>query len=71
MLPDVAPPPTTIGRPEARTEAVEDLVAHVLAGQVRIPVFQRDLAWNVRDVIDLFDSIGTASTTSSGTRRPG
>lgn len=57
MLPDVAPPPTTIGRPEARTEAVEDLVANVLAGHVRIPVFQRDLAWDVRDVIDLFDSI--------------
>lgn len=44
-------------RPEAGARSVDDLVAKVLAGQVRIPVFQRDLAWNSDDVIQLFDSI--------------
>lgn len=29
----------------------------VLAGMVRIPVFQRDLTWDSKDVLELFDSI--------------
>ncbi len=53
----VAAPSTTITRPEARTMAVEDLVAMVLAGAVRIPIFQRDLAWDSKDVVELFDSV--------------
>lgn len=44
-------------RPDARTESVEDLVAKVLRGEVRIPVFQRGLKWDAKDVVDLFDSI--------------
>lgn len=44
-------------RPEARTESVEDLVAHVLRGRVRVPTFQRGLKWERSDVRDLFDSI--------------
>lgn len=44
-------------RPEARTESVEDLIAAVLRGEVRIPEFQRGLEWRSSDVLDLFDSI--------------
>lgn len=44
-------------RPEARTESVEDLVDTVLRGEVRIPVFQRGLAWEPKHVLELFDSI--------------
>ncbi|MBK9034697.1 MAG: DUF262 domain-containing protein [Myxococcales bacterium] len=44
-------------RPDARAESVEDLVAMVLRGEVRIPVFQRPLNWDVADVVALFDSI--------------
>lgn len=44
-------------RPEADTEAVEDLVARVMRGVVRIPVFQRGLRWESNDVIALFESI--------------
>jgi len=46
-----------IARPEARTMSVEDLVATVLAGTMRIPVFQRGIAWESKDVLALFDSI--------------
>jgi hypothetical protein len=46
-----------VRRPEARTESVEDLVAAVLRGEVRIPVFQRGLEWQTRHVLELFDSI--------------
>lgn len=46
-----------IARPEARTMSVEDLVATVLAGVMRIPVFQRGIAWESKDVLALFDSI--------------
>lgn len=56
MLAFMASPPTA-GRPEARTEAVEDLVAMVLDGRVRIPVFQRGFVWDSGDVRELFDSI--------------
>jgi hypothetical protein len=48
---------STVVRPEADARSVDDLVAKVLSGQVRIPVFQRDLAWNSNHVIELFDSI--------------
>lgn len=46
-----------VRRPEARTESVEDLVAAVLRGEVRIPVFQRGLEWQTHHVLELFDSI--------------
>lgn len=44
-------------RPEAKTESVEDLVAMVVRGEVRIPVFQRGLTWKANNVLELFDSI--------------
>jgi hypothetical protein len=44
-------------RPEARAEAVEDLVRMTRAGRIRIPEFQRGLKWNAQLVLDLFDSI--------------
>lgn len=42
---------------QADTETVEDLVALVRRGVVRIPRFQRGLKWSAEDVIALFDSI--------------
>jgi hypothetical protein len=45
------------GPPGARTSSVEELVAMTLDGRVRIPVVQHGLAWEDRDVRDLFDSI--------------
>lgn len=45
------------GRPRAHTFTVEDLVAEVLAGRLRIPKFQRPLKWQQRDVLKLLDSI--------------
>lgn len=50
-------PRELLRRPEARAESVEDLVEMVLAGKVRIPVFQRGLKWDAKDVVDLFDSL--------------
>jgi hypothetical protein len=47
----------SLRRPEARTESVEDLVAAVLRGEVRIPVFQRGLTWQAKEVVELFDSV--------------
>jgi hypothetical protein len=44
-------------KPEAATQTVEDLVALVQRGVVRIPTFQRGLRWQSEDVIALFDSI--------------
>lgn len=44
-------------RLEAETETVEDLVALVARGGVRVPVFQRGLKWEGEDVVALFDSI--------------
>jgi hypothetical protein len=52
-----AHPIELVRRPEARTESVEDLVAAVLRGEVRIPVFQRGLEWQTRHVLELFDSV--------------
>ncbi|HEX7183399.1 MAG TPA: DUF262 domain-containing protein [Thermoanaerobaculia bacterium] len=51
------------GRPKAslrlaaETQTVEDLVAQVSGGVVRVPVFQRGLKWKTDDVVALFDSI--------------
>lgn len=44
-------------RLEAETETVEDLVALVARGGVRVPIFQRELKWKAEDVVALFDSI--------------
>lgn len=44
-------------RPEAGTDTVENLVAKVRRGQVRIPDFQRPLRWEAPQVLALFDSI--------------
>jgi hypothetical protein len=44
-------------RPDARADPVEDLVAKVLRGEVRIPIFQRGLRWKAAQVTELFDSI--------------
>jgi hypothetical protein len=41
----------------AETETVEDLVALVARGGVRVPSFQRGLKWKTEDVVALFDSI--------------
>ncbi|HEY0135952.1 MAG TPA: DUF262 domain-containing protein, partial [Nannocystis sp.] len=45
------------GRPNARNFSVEDLIAAVQAGRVRIPKFQRPLKWELADVLSLLDSI--------------
>ncbi len=47
----------SLRRPEAGAEAVEDLVAKLLRGQIRVPAFQRALAWTAKEVVELFDSI--------------
>lgn len=44
-------------RPEAKTYSIERLVEETLAGNVRIPVFQRPLRWEAKHVVALFDSI--------------
>lgn len=44
-------------RPKAETTTVEDLVDAVNNGEIRIPSFQRRLAWDAEDVLALFDSI--------------
>lgn len=44
-------------RPEATTVTVKGLVQKVLAGEVRLPSFQRPLRWRAEDVVTLFDSI--------------
>jgi len=47
----------TSGRPEAETYQIQRLVDLVLAGEVRIPPFQRPFRWNQDDVLDLLDSV--------------
>lgn len=44
-------------QPEATTVTVKRLVEKVLAGMVRVPVFQRPLRWRAEDVAQLFDSL--------------
>lgn len=44
-------------RPEAHALTVEELVLRARRGEVRVPVFQRGLRWDVHHVLDLFDSI--------------
>lgn len=44
-------------RPEARSIRVEDLLADVMRGRVRIPPFQRGLKWQPDDARKLLDSI--------------
>lgn len=53
----MASPAGLLSRPDARAESVEDLVARVLRGAVRIPKFQRPLVWETKHVLELFDSI--------------
>lgn len=45
------------GRLQTQTFPVDDLVAMVQAGTVRIPSFQRGIRWSRQDVIKLFQSI--------------
>lgn len=52
--------PTSVqvhGRPRSHIFSVEDLIAEVHAGRLRIPSFQRPLKWKQRDVLKLLDSI--------------
>lgn len=51
------PPPPLSHRPEARPFSVEDLVRKLLDGQIRVPKFQRSLKWEIKDVLDLLDSV--------------
>jgi hypothetical protein len=45
------------GKPHADTIVVEDLVKSFLAGQIRIPSFQRPMKWGAKDVQRLLDSV--------------
>jgi hypothetical protein len=44
-------------KPHADTIVVEDLVKKFLAGQIRVPSFQRALKWGAKDVARLLDSV--------------
>ncbi|OYY94572.1 MAG: hypothetical protein B7Y41_07030 [Hydrogenophilales bacterium 28-61-23] len=44
-------------RPEARAFKVEDLIAELRLGRVRIPSFQRGFKWKREDAAKLFDSL--------------
>jgi len=46
-----------LNRPTADASTVEDLVAKVRRGLIRIPPFQRNLRWKADQVVQLFDSI--------------
>ncbi|MCL2723294.1 MAG: DUF262 domain-containing protein [Polyangiaceae bacterium] len=46
-----------ITQPNATALHIEDLVAYVREGRVRVPAFQRPLRWQWEDVRRLFDSI--------------
>lgn len=45
------------GRPRAHTFTIEDLIAEVRGGRLRIPIFQRPLKWQPHDVLKLLDSV--------------
>lgn len=47
----------SLAKPNATTYSLEDIVAEVWAGRVRIPNFQRRFRWQWDDVRRLFDSI--------------
>ncbi len=44
-------------RPEARSFSIEDLLAEIQSGRIRVPRFQRGLNWGDQDRVALFDSI--------------
>lgn len=44
-------------RPEARAFKIEDLLAEVRLGRIRIPSFQRPLSWDRKDASKLVDSL--------------
>ena len=48
---------SSMEKPNATTYALEDIVALVLKGRVRIPAFQRSFRWQWEDVRRLLDSI--------------
>ncbi len=53
-----APPDRRLARrPEATAFAVEDLLAKVKDGELRLPRFQRGLKWLPSDDVNLFDSL--------------
>jgi len=51
------PPQPLERRPEARAFKIEDLLAEVRLGRVRIPSFQRPLSWDRADARKLVDSL--------------
>jgi len=55
--PEMPSPAALPTRPEARTFRVEDLVASVLSGKIRIPAFQRGIKWDPGDALALLDSL--------------
>lgn len=52
-----AEPESLQTRPDARAIKVEDVLADVQKGRIRIPVFQRGFKWERDDAIDLMDSL--------------
>lgn len=54
---DIDKPPVLEQRPEATTFKVEDLLAEVKRGRIRIPPFQRPFKWKRDDALKLLDSI--------------
>src|SRR6202035_5920913 len=44
-------------RPEARSFSIEDLLAEIQRGSIRLPRFQRGFKWDDQDRVALFDSI--------------
>jgi hypothetical protein len=49
--------PSLPGRPKAVTYRVEDLLAEMEGGRIRVPLFQRPLKWERSDAWELLDSI--------------
>lgn len=52
-----APPEMLAHRPEARAFKIEDLMREIAEGRLRIPSFQRRLAWDRTDARKLMDSL--------------
>jgi Protein of unknown function DUF262 len=57
MTPDQQAAEPLEHRPEARAFKVEDLLAQLRLGRVRIPSFQRGIKWRRDDAAKLFDSL--------------